>query len=98
MLRSLVMKAGTAVWVGLLLFPVTASAQSAITGLVKDTSAAVMPGVTVEATSPALIEKVRTVVTDAQGRYAIVDLRPGAYRVTFTVQGFNTVVNEGIEL
>ncbi|HEV8209301.1 MAG TPA: carboxypeptidase-like regulatory domain-containing protein, partial [Vicinamibacterales bacterium] len=59
--------------VSLVLLPVAASAQSTITGLVKDSSGAVLPGVTVEASSPALIEKVRTVVSDAQGRYAIVD-------------------------
>ena len=57
-----------------------------------------LPGVTVEATSPALIESVRTVTTDAQGRYNIVDLRPGTYAVTFTLTGFSTVRREGIEL
>ena len=62
-------------WMGLM--PARAWAQSAIAGLVKDTSGAVMPGVTVEAASPALIEKVRSVVTDGQGQYKIVDLRPG---------------------
>ncbi|PYR25308.1 MAG: hypothetical protein DMF98_12740 [Acidobacteria bacterium] len=80
------------------LFPALVSAQSAITGVVKDSSGAVLPGVTVEATSPALIEKVRTVVTDTQGRYAIVDLRPGLYKVTFTIEGFSTFVQERIEL
>ena len=62
------------------------------------TSGAVLPGVTVEAASPALIEKVRSVVTDGTGQYRIVDLRPGAYTVTFTLPGFNTVRREGIEL
>lgn len=57
-----------------------------------------LPGVTVEATSPALIERVRSVVTDEQGQYKIVDLRPGTYTVTFTLQGFSTVKREGIEL
>ena len=57
-----------------------------------------LPGVTVEATSPALIEKVRTVVTDGAGRYSIVDLRPGDYAVTFTLTGFNTFRREGISL
>jgi hypothetical protein len=75
-----------------------AQAGSGITGLVRDTSGAVLPGVTVEASSPALIEKVRTVTTDAQGRYSIVDLRPGVYTVTFTLTGFSTVRREGIEL
>src|SRR5437879_3157128 len=80
----------------------TASAQlttaSGIAGVVKDTSGAVLPGVTVEAASPALIEKVRTVVTDGEGQYKIVDLRPGAYVVSFSLTGFNTVRREGIEL
>ena len=77
-----------------------ASAQQAsgIAGLVRDTSGAVMPGVSVEASSPALIEKVRTAVTDGDGRYNIVDLRPGAYLVTFTLPGFNTLRREGIQL
>jgi hypothetical protein len=91
-------------WLGLVLLvglfgaPALASAQSAIAGQVKDASGAVMPGVTVEAASPALIEKVRTVVTDAQGLYRIVDLRPGSYTVTFTLTGFSTVVRDGVEL
>src|SRR5438552_1299217 len=79
--------------------PATALAQtSGIAGVVKDTSGAVMPGVTVEATSPALIERVRTVTTDSQGQYQILDLRPGTYTVTFTLPGFSTVKREGIEL
>jgi hypothetical protein len=78
---------------------VHAQGQSgAIAGLVRDSSGAVLPGVTVEASSPALIEKVRTVTSDGQGRYQIVDLRPGTYVVTFTVPGFSTVKREGIEL
>jgi len=84
--------------VSLVLLPVAASAQSTITGSVKDSSGAVLPGVTVEASSPALIEKVRTVVSDAQGRYAIVDLRPGTYRVIFTLTGFMTFAQEAIDL
>src|SRR5882762_6300707 len=82
----------------LLLAPAAASAQSAITGAVKDATGAVLPGVTVEAASPSLIERVRTAVSDAQGRFAIIDLRPGIYTVTFTVQGFNTFVQSGIDL
>jgi hypothetical protein len=79
--------------------PPAAFAQgSGITGVVRDASGAVLPGVTVEASSPALIEKVRTVTTDGQGRYSIVDLRPGVYTVTFTLTGFATVRREGIEL
>ena len=72
--------------------------KSAITGLVRDTTGAVLPGVSVEAASPALIEKVRTGVTDAQGRYTIIDLRPGLYTVTITLTGFNTFRSEGLEL
>ncbi len=81
-----------------LLLPAAAKAQSAIAGAVKDTTGAVMPGVTVEATSPALIEKVRSVVTDGQGQYKIVDLRPGVYAITFTLPGFNTAKREAVEL
>src|SRR6185436_13631789 len=62
-----------------------------IAGVVRDTSGAVLPGVTVEAASPALIERVRTATTDAQGQYKITDLRPGVYTVTFTLPGFSTV-------
>ena len=73
-------------------------AQASITGVVKDSSGAVLPGVTVETSSPALIEKVRTAVTDESGRYRIVDLRPGTYTVNFTLTGFQSVRREGIEL
>ena len=73
-------------------------AQASITGVVKDPSGAVLPGVTVEAASPALIEKVRSVVSDGTGQYRILDLRPGSYTVTFTLTGFSTVKREGIEL
>src|SRR6266481_3293767 len=75
----------------LLLLPGVAAAQSTIAGIVRDTSGGVVPGVTVEASSPVLIEKVRSVVTDGQGRYSIVDIRPGVYSVTFTLTGFQTV-------
>jgi len=82
-----------------MLAPVVARAQdTAIAGTVRDASGAVLPGVTVEAASPALIEKVRTVVTDDRGEYRVVDLRPGSYSVTFTLTGFTTVRREGIEL
>ena len=75
------------------------SAGSAnIAGVVKDTTGAVLPGVTVEAASPALIEKVRTAVTDEKGEYKIVDLRPGAYSVSFGLAGFKGVKREGLEL
>ncbi len=78
--------------------PGGAAAQSVIAGVVKDTSGAVLPGVTVEASSPVLIEKVRTVTTDEAGQFRIVDLRPGAYTVVFTLAGFSTVRREGIAL
>jgi|SoiMethySBSTD1v2_1073268.scaffolds.fasta_scaffold00348_46 carboxypeptidase family protein len=81
-----------------LILPSAALAQAAITGVVKDASGGVLPGATVEASSPVLIEKVRTVVTDANGQYRIVDLRPGTYTLTFSLQGFGTVKREGIEL
>ena len=78
--------------------PLGAFAQASISGLVRDSSGGVLPGVTVEASSPVLIEKSRSAVTDTNGRYTIPDLRPGAYRVTFTLQGFKTVVRENVEL
>ena len=83
---------------GLMLAPQLAHAQSSITGVVRDTSGAVLPGVTVEASSDVLIEKVRTAVTDGSGLYRIVDLRPGTYAVTFTLTGFSTYKREGLEL
>jgi hypothetical protein len=84
---------------GVALRPAPALAQgSEIAGTVRDTSGAVLPGVTVEAASPALIEKVRTAVTDGQGLYKIINLRPGTYTVTFALPGFVTVQREGIEL
>jgi len=81
-----------------LLVPAVVLAQAAITGVVKDVSGAVLPGVMVEAASPVLIEKVRSVVTDATGQYRVVDLRPGTYSVTFALPGFKTVRRDGIEL
>jgi hypothetical protein len=87
-----------ALFVGILLLPLGAWAQTSggIAGAVKDTSGAVLPGVTVEAASPALIEKVKTVVTDGQGEYKILELRPGTYTVTFSLTGFSAVKHEGI--
>ena len=79
-----------------LLLPAAAFAQAAITGVVKDPSGAVLPGVTVEAASPDLIEKVRSVVSDDTGQYRIVDLRPGIYRVVFTLQGVRILGAEGV--
>src|SRR2546428_5825751 len=84
-----------------LLLPAIVWAQAEtgnIVGIVRDTSGAVIPGVSVEAASPALIEKARTTVSDEQGRYRIGDLRPGLYTVTFTLPGFSALRREGIEL
>src|SRR5262245_60899014 len=90
------------VFVGLvLLVGSTGRAQEStatIAGVVKDASGAVLPGVTVEAASPELIEKVRTSVTDGTGQFRIVSLRPGTYSVTFTLNGFSTVKHEGLEV
>jgi hypothetical protein len=83
---------------GTLLIPTTAFAQASISGLVTDSTGAVMPGVTVEAASPAIIEGAISAVTDGAGRYTVVNLRPGAYRVSFTLTAFNKVVREGILL
>jgi hypothetical protein len=74
-----------------ILLSVCASAQSTISGQAKDASGAVLAGVAIEASSEALIERSRSVVTNSEGRYAIVDVRPGNYTVTFTLMGFNTV-------
>ena len=74
------------------------TSQSALAGVVKDATGGVLPGVTVEAASPALIERVRSVTTDSSGLYRIVDLRPGTYTITFTLPGFNTVRVENFEL
>ncbi len=83
----------------IVLVPAFASAQtSSISGVVKDDTGAVMPGVTVEAASPALIEKVRSTTSSGNGQYSILALRPGTYTVTFTLPGFQTVVRQGIEL
>jgi hypothetical protein len=83
---------------GLTFAPAVAFAQASLAGLVQDTSGAVLPGVTVEAASPVLIEKVRTTTTDANGRYDIPNLRPGTYAVTFTLAGFSTFKRDGVEL
>ncbi|MBI4475950.1 MAG: carboxypeptidase regulatory-like domain-containing protein, partial [Acidobacteria bacterium] len=84
--------------IALVFLPGSALAQSAIAGRVTDNTGGVLPGVTVEASSPVLIEGAKVVVTDNQGRYSIIDLRPGTYKVTFTLVGFTTVVREGIVL
>src|SRR5262245_37042896 len=74
----------------LVLAPAAAYAQASIAGVVKDSSGAVLPGVTVEVASPALIEKTRSSVTDGSGLYQIISLPPGTYSVTFSLQGFTT--------
>jgi len=89
---------GSLVVAALLLLATPAFSQGALAGIVKDSSGAILPGVTVEASSPALIEKSRTVVTDGTGQYRIVDLKPGTYVVTFTLSGFTTFKREGVEL
>src|ERR1700740_3619759 len=81
-----------------LLLPAPSFAKASIAGIVKDSSGAVLPGVTVEASSPVLIEKVRSAVTDAGGQYRIVDLRAGTYTLTFTLTGFSSVRRDGVEL
>ena len=74
------------------------ASSGSIAGIVRDEAGAVLPGVTVEASSAALIERTRTAVTDGEGRYRLIDLRPGTYAVTFTLTGFRTVRREGLEL
>src|SRR5262245_47567236 len=102
MVRASVVGLVSTLMTSALLLPWTASAQQAtasgIAGIVRDASGAVLPGVTVEAASPVLIEKLRSVVTDGEGRYNIVDLRPGMYTVTFSLTGFNVFRRDGIEL
>jgi hypothetical protein len=88
----------TAVLACSVLLPTAAFAQASIAGSVTDPSRAVLPGVTVEAASPVLIEKARTAVTDGTGQYRIEDLRPGSYTVTFTLSGFRTLRREDVQL
>jgi hypothetical protein len=92
--------ASAALLTATVLLPARLNAQvtAGITGVVRDTTGAVLPGVTVEASSPALIEKVRTATTDGQGRYNITDLRPGTYTVTFTLAGFGPAKIEGVSV
>ncbi len=82
----------------LVMIPASAFAQATLSGVVKDTSGGVLPGVNVEASSPVLIEKTRAAVTDSTGLYRIPDLPPGIYKVTFTLSGFATVNREGVEM
>src|SRR6185503_5265475 len=89
---------GVLTLLAVLLVPASTYAQASLTGTVRDSSGAVLPGVTVEAGSEALIERVRTAVTDGSGQYRIVDLPSGTYRATFTLAGFATVVRDAISL
>ena len=100
MQRRSVLSLSVLVLTGMLLISASVWAQQAsgIAGVARDASGAVIPGVTVEASSPALIEKARMAVTDEQGRFNIVDLRPGTYTVTFTLPGFTTFKRDGITL
>src|SRR5712691_6926313 len=99
MLRMRVVRLGSIVSACVLVASVSSAQQaSGIAGAVKDAAGKPVVGVTVEAASPALIERVRTVVTDAQGLYQITDLPPGIYSVTFKAPGFTTLKNDGIEL
>src|ERR1041385_980844 len=82
----------------LLLLPSLAHAQASLAGIVRDESGGVLPGVTVEASSPALIEGARSVTTDDQGRYRIEALRPGLYTLTFTLAGFASFTRNGVEV
>ena len=82
----------------LFIFPAVSSAQSAIVGLLTDDSGGVLPGVTVEVASPVMIEGSKTTLTDGQGRYRLEAMRPGTYKVTFSLTGFGSVVREGVEL
>jgi hypothetical protein len=92
------LRSGALALLCLALLPAAASAQASISGVVKDSSGGVLPGVTVEASSPVLIEKSRSTVTDGSGQFQIIQLLPGTYTITFTLPGFNTFVRDGIEL
>jgi len=81
-----------------LLLPVFAHAQATVAGTVRDSSGAVLPGVTVEAASPVLIEKVRTAVTDNSGQYRIAALLPGVYTLTFSLSGFTTLKRNEVDI
>jgi hypothetical protein len=91
MLRRIV---SVSLW--LMLLPAAAHAQATLSGVVRDPSGAVLPGVTVEVSSPVLIERSRSAVTDSSGVYQVVDLRPGTYTITFSLSGFSTVQREGV--
>ncbi len=96
MSHSLRITVAALIWLSLL--PAAALAQSSITGVVRDSSGGVLPGVMVEAASEALIERVKSAITDDQGLYRLVDLRPGTYTVTFALPGFNSFKRDGLQL
>ena len=96
--RNRVLKLALVVLFAVALLPAAAYGQSQIVGQVTDNTGGVLPGVTVEASSPVLIEGSRVTITDSQGRYGIVDLRPGTYEVAFTLSGFSTVVRDELAL
>jgi hypothetical protein len=98
MISARFVKVGFGVVLAVLLLPAVSFAQSAITGLVTDATGSVLPGVSIEARSPALIEQVRTAVSDVNGRYRIEELRPGTYAVTYALAGFSTLIRDGIVL
>jgi hypothetical protein len=98
MSRTRLMRGALLVAACLFFVPFSAAAQSSIAGVVRDPSGAVLPGVSIEATSPVLIEKVRTAVTDGSGQYRLAELTPGTYTVAFTLSGFATVRREGVEV
>src|SRR5262245_1358333 len=97
-MRRVQLTSASLVALALLLVPAIVYAQSAIVGVVKDNTGAVLPGVTVEASSDVLIEKMKAVTTDGAGQYRIIDLRPGTYTVSYVLAGFQTVRREGIQL
>ena len=90
-------------WLGLVVFlllllPTAAFAQSGIAGVVKDATGGALPGVTVEVASDVLIERTRSVVTDGEGQYRLVDLRPGSYDMTVSLAGFATIKRDDVQL
>jgi hypothetical protein len=97
-MRPTVVPAVVTAFALVLMLPAAAHAQSAIAGVVKDPSGAVLPGVTIEIASDVLIERTRSAVTDADGQYKIIDLRPGTYVMTFSLEGFQSLRREGLEL
>ena len=97
-LRTVVIGAFFRAAVVLLAVPGIAFAQATLAGVVRDTSGGILPGVTVEAASPALIERTRSTTTDGNGQYQIVDLRPGSYAVRFSLAGFASVEREGVQV